>query len=173
MRSRHAFALGAALLFAPAAHAADAPLIAVLQPTSGNTARGLVIFEPKAGGVHVTGLVQNLEPNSKHGVHVHEYGDCSAGDASSAGAHYSPSASEHGGTTPPRHAGDLGNIEADAKGLAKIDLTVPDVTTNGSAAPLVGRGLVVHAKADDLKTQPSGDSGPRIACGVLGVKKAQ
>jgi Cu-Zn family superoxide dismutase len=166
-----------ALLGTTAAHAAEPaagqPLVAVLSPTDGNAVKGVVVFESAAGGVKVTGVVSGLEPNSKHGFHVHEFGDCSAPDATSAGAHYSPSKSEHGGTTPPRHAGDLGNIEADAKGVATVDVTVSDVSTTSGSAPLIGRGLIVHAKADDLKTQPTGDSGGRVACGVLGVKNAE
>jgi superoxide dismutase, Cu-Zn family len=169
MIARHVVALGLATLLSTAAHAAEPetgqPLVAVLTPTQGNDVKGVVVFEPAAGGVKVTGVVGGLEPGSKHGFHVHQFGDCSAPDASSAGDHYSPTKSEHGGITAPRHAGDLGNIEADAKGVAAVDVTVPNT------APFVGRGLIVHAKADDLKTQPTGDSGARVACGVLGFKK--
>jgi Cu-Zn family superoxide dismutase len=175
MIARHAVALGLATLLSAAAHAAEPaagqPLVALLTPTQGNDVKGVVVFESAAGGVKVTGVIGGLEPGSKHGFHVHQFGDCSAPDASSAGDHYSPTKSEHGGITPPRHAGDLGNIEADAKGIATVDVTVPNVSTTGGAAPLVGRGLIVHAKADDLKTQPTGDSGARVACGVLGFRK--
>ncbi len=175
MTQRHALALGLATLLSTTAHAAEPaaaePLVALLAPTEGNAVKGVVVFESAAGGVKVTGVVGGLEPGSKHGFHVHQFGDCSAPDASSAGDHYSPAKSEHGGITAPRHAGDLGNIEADAKGIAAVDVTVPNVSTTGGTAPLVGRGLIVHAKADDLKTQPTGDSGARIACGVLGFKK--
>lgn len=176
MTSRHLVALGlASLLATPAAHAAEPAagqaLIAVLTPTEGSSTKGVVVFESAAGGVKVTGVIGGLEPNSKHGFHVHEFGDCSAPDAASAGGHYTPSKSQHGGTEAPRHEGDLGNIEADAKGVATVDVTVPNVSTVGGSAPLVGRGLIVHAKADDLKTQPTGDSGARAACGVLGIKQ--
>jgi Cu-Zn family superoxide dismutase len=169
-------ALAAALLLAvsiarAAEPAAGQSLVAVLTPTQGNTVNGVVVFEPTASGVHVAGVVGGLEPGSKHGFHVHEFGDCSAPDATSAGDHYSPTPSQHGGLTAPRHAGDLGNIEADDKGMAKVDVTVPGVSTVGGAAPLVGRGLIVHGKVDDLTSQPSGNAGPRVACGVLGVKK--
>jgi Cu-Zn family superoxide dismutase len=162
------------LLLSSAARAAEPmspQLIAVLTPTHGNTVNGVVVFEPTADGVHVLGVVGGLEPGSKHGFHVHEFGDCSAPDGASAGDHYSPSPSQHGGLTAPRHAGDLGNIEADDKGTAKVDVTVPGVSTIGGPAPLIGRGLIVHGKVDDLTTQPSGNSGPRVACGVIGVKK--
>ncbi|HEV7732025.1 MAG TPA: superoxide dismutase family protein [Candidatus Binatia bacterium] len=170
-KRRSILALATLLLAVGTARAAD-QLVAVLAPTQGNTARGIIAFRPEGDGVRVTGIVTGLTPSGKHGFHVHQYGDCTAPDATSAGDHYSPAPTEHGDPTkPPHHAGDLGNIEADDKGSAVVNVLVKGVSTTGDTAPLVGRGLIVHGKADDLTSQPSGNAGPRVACGVLGVTK--
>ncbi len=171
-KRRSILALGALLLTVGSVQAADDQLVAVLAPTQGSTTRGIVVFRPEGDGVRVTGIVTGLTPNAKHGFHVHQYGDCTAPDATSAGDHYSPAPTEHGAPAkPPHHAGDLGNIEADAKGGATVNVLVKGISTTGATAPLVGRGLIVHAKPDDLTTQPTGNAGPRVACGVLGVTK--
>ena len=149
--------------------------VAVLQPTAGNTAvKGTINFEQVADGVHVTGEVSGLAPNSTHGFHIHEFGDASAADGTAAGGHYNPEGAAHQHAdlgTPNAHAGDMGNIKADASGTAKIDLTVKGISIAGMMDPIIGRGVVVHAGTDDLKTQPTGNSGARIAVGVIGVKK--
>ncbi|GAA5784802.1 superoxide dismutase family protein [Chitiniphilus shinanonensis] len=156
------FALLATALALPAL-AATPPSTTRLSPASGSQVRGNVQFSDTADGLRVTGEITGLSPGA-HGFHVHERGDCSAPDASSAGGHYNPDNHPHGDADPSRHhAGDLGNIEADADGRAKVDAIVPGLTT----ARLKGRGLVVHDQPDDLKTQPSGASGDRIACGVV------
>lgn len=140
---------------------------AELSPTKGNKASGTVTFEPTAGGLRVTAHVEGLPPGD-HGFHLHEKGDCSAPDASSAGDHWNPTHQQHGGPdSPQHHAGDLGNVTADASGMAHLDRVVQGLTLEGMDS-ILGKAVVVHGKADDLKTQPSGASGPRVACGVVG-----
>jgi Cu-Zn family superoxide dismutase len=132
-----------------------------------------VRFTPTSdGGVRITADLKGLPPNSTHGFHIHEYGDCSAPDASSAGGHYNPDHHKHAGPNAPQHhAGDLGNIKTDAKGNAHLEITVHDITIDGEKNPVLGRAVIVHEKADDLKSQPTGDAGARIGCGVIGLAK--
>jgi Cu-Zn family superoxide dismutase len=116
--------------------------------------------------------LKGLAPG-KHGFHIHEKGDLSAADFSSAGPHFNPTKHKHEGTTGEnRHAGDLGNVEADTSGNSKGDVTVEGLTIgSGAATDIVGRSIVVHEKADDMKTDPSGNSGARISAGVIEAKK--
>src|SRR5438552_6714636 len=152
---------------------ASSKAIAVLHPTAGNKVNGAVTFTPVADGVRIYAELAGLTPG-KHGFHVHEFGDCSAADASSAGAHFNPTSQPHAGPdTAARHEGDMGNIEADASGNAKLDYVDHQISLANDAKSVIGRSVVVHAKSDDLKTQPSGDSGARIACGVIGWAKSQ
>ena len=146
--------------------------IAVLHPTGGNKVTGTVTFTPVADGVQVHAEITGLTAG-KHGFHVHEFGDCSAADASSAGAHFNPTNQPHAGPdAAARHEGDMGNIEADASGNAKLDYVDHQISLGNDAKSAIGRAVVVHAKPDDLKTQPSGDAGGRIACGVIGWAKS-
>ena len=117
----------------------------------------------------VTGSINGLEPGSIHGFHVHEKGDCSAPDAGSAGGHFNPNSQPHGNPdAPPHHAGDTRNITADAQGVAQVDVQLSGVSlSSGGPEDILGKAVVVHAKPDDYKTQPSGASGDRIACGVI------
>jgi superoxide dismutase, Cu-Zn family len=151
--------------------AADAVLAAAtaqLQPTQGNGASGTLHLAASDEGIHVTGQVSGLEPNSTHGIHVHENGDCSAPDAKSAGEHFAPMQHPHGAPGSNAHVGDLGNIQADAQGVAQVDVRAPLASVGtGAATDVKGKAIIVHAKPDDLATQPSGDSGDRIACGVI------
>lgn len=145
---------------------------AQLAPTDGQHVKGTVAFKQEGTALHVIADIIGLEPGSKHGFHIHEFGDCSAPDASSAGDHFAPKAGPHGSpTAPPHHAGDLGNVEADASGNAHLDVRVTGPTVAGGASSILGRSVVLHEKTDDLKTQPSGNSGARIACGVVGAAK--
>jgi Cu-Zn family superoxide dismutase len=153
----------------------SAPLkaIAVLYPTAGNKVSGTVTFTEEADGVQVKGDITGLTPG-KHGFHVHEFGDCSAGDLSSAGGHFNPTNKPHAGPdAAERHVGDMGNVEADASGRAKLDYVDHDISLTNEERSVIGRSAVIHAKADDLKSQPAGDSGARIACGVIGIAKNQ
>lgn len=144
--------------------------IAVLHPTQGHAVEGTVWFEPVKEHVRITVDIDGLAPNSVHGFHIHEFGDCSASDASSAGGHYSPSLNRHGGPKEPfHHAGDLGNIKADKNGRVHTSMRVDFITVNGVNNPIVGRAVVLHAKADDFVSQPSGSAGARLACGVIGI----
>lgn len=142
---------------------------AVLAPKSGAKAQGTLDFAKTPAGLLVRGTVANLTPG-KHGIHFHEKGDCSAPDATSAGEHYNPTGHKHNGPTDlTRHAGDLGNIVAGKDGTAKVEITIATPKDGGFPGweDVVGKSVVVHEKADDLKTQPSGDSGGRVACGVV------
>ena len=146
--------------------------VAVLAPTQGQKAAGTVHLRREGAGVRVRGEVTGLAPDSKHGFHVHEFGDCSAPDGTSAGGHFAPEAHPHGAPDPAKHhAGDLGNVQADASGKASIDLLVPGLSLATGDRALVGRGVIVHADPDDLTSQPTGNAGARVACGVIGVAK--
>lgn len=137
-----------------------------LNSKSGSNVKGKVTFTQEKDGVRIVAKVTGLTPG-KHGFHIHEHGDCSAADASSAGAHYDPTHKKHGGAeNPERHVGDLGNIEADKDGVANYNRLDKIIELNGQYS-IIGKSVVVHAKEDDLKTQPTGDSGGRIACGVI------
>jgi Cu-Zn family superoxide dismutase len=124
-------------------------------------------------GVHFTGEVGGLGANSTHAIHVHEKGDCSAVDASSAGGHFNPTTQPHGRVGQgPHHGGDMDNIVADARGVARVDVQARGVTLGGGGlTDILGRAVIVHAVADDYTTQPSGNAGARVACGI--VKPAQ
>jgi len=117
-------------------------------------------------GAHVE--VQGAAPGL-HGVHIHEKGDCNDPKAASAGGHYNPAAGPHHGgpATAVRHGGDLGNLEVGADGKGALDVVVQDVSLDGVQNGVVGKAIVVHEKADDLQTDPAGNSGARIGCGVI------
>ncbi len=154
-------------------HATPAPVkkaIAVLQPTKGNSVRGTVTYEAVENGVRVLADISGLTPG-KHGFHIHEFGDCSSDDGSSAGGHFNPGGKSHGSpAADPRHAGDMGNIEADKNGHAKLDYVDHVMTLSGDHS-ILGHAVIVHEKEDDLKTQPTGNAGARVACGVIGIAK--
>jgi Cu-Zn family superoxide dismutase len=156
---------------APATFAAEpTKAIAVLKPTDGNKVWGWVTFTKDGDKVKVVGDIEGLTPG-KHGFHVHEFGDCSAKDGASAGPHFNPQNSPHAAhESSPRHVGDLGNLEAGADGKAHIDLTDSMMKLDG-ANSIIGRGVIVHAVADDLKSQPAGNAGARQACAAIGVAK--
>lgn len=138
----------------------------VLSPTKGNTAEGIVTFTEVEGGVKIVAEVHHLTPGA-HGFHIHEFGDCSAPDGSSAGGHFNPGHKKHGGPdAQERHAGDLGNLIADASGVAHYERIDTMIQLEGPDR-IVGRSLIVHAQPDDFETQPTGNAGGRIACGVI------
>jgi superoxide dismutase, Cu-Zn family len=152
--------------------AAPLKAIAVLHPTGGNKVSGTVIFTEEADGVRVQADITGLTPG-KHGFHVHEFGDCSAADLAAAGAHFNPTKQPHAGPdAEARHVGDMGNVEADASGTAKLDYIDHELSLTNDQRSIIGRSVIVHAKEDDLKSQPAGDSGARIACGVIGRAKS-
>ena len=139
---------------------------AALQPTKGSKAFGEATFEQVGDKVHVTVFAQGLVPGRQHGFHIHEAGDCSSGDGMSAKGHFNPHGKTHG-QPGSGHAGDLPMLQADKAGKAKLDLTVDGISIGQGAGNVVGRGLIIHADPDDFKTQPTGNSGARIACGVI------
>ncbi len=119
------------------------------------------------GRVYVSAEVSGLAANQEHGFHVHEKGDCSSGDGMSAGGHFNPDGKPHGPQAAAHHAGDMPNLKADANGVAKASFVLDDVTVAAGAKSIVGRGLIVHKDPDDYKTQPTGNSGARLACAVI------
>ncbi|MFC7299653.1 superoxide dismutase family protein [Herminiimonas aquatilis] len=146
---------------------------AIMKPTQGNTTSGIVSFTQQDDKVLVNARIQGLSPGL-HGFHIHEKGDCSAPDATSAGGHFNPSGTKHGSpTTAEHHGGDFGNLTADATGTATLAIAVPasQISLSASGAnSIIGKGLIVHADPDDYITQPTGNSGKRLACGVIGLK---
>jgi Cu-Zn family superoxide dismutase len=140
-----------------------------LAPTAGSTVAGKLTIIAVPEGVHIRGHVTGLAPGSTHGFHIHEHGDCSAPDASTAGGHFNPTGSEHGDPAGlVHHSGDIANQIADAQGAVDVDVTVHGVSIDTSTPDdILGRSLIVHRDADDYTSQPSGNSGPRLACGVI------
>jgi len=141
--------------------------VADLAPTQGSNAAGTVTFTQKGDKVVVVAKVSGLAPGM-HGFHIHEKGDCSSGDGMSAGGHFNPLGKPHAHpTTMDRHAGDMPMLAADAAGSASLTVELDVITVGSGAADVVGRGLIVHKDPDDFKTQPTGNSGARVACGVI------
>jgi Cu-Zn family superoxide dismutase len=144
--------------------------VAVLSPTDGNEARGVVTFTRTDAGVTIVADMVGLEPGP-HGFHIHEFGDCSAADGTSAGGHFNPEGTDHAGPDHSvRHVGDLGNITADEDGTAHHELTDAHIAFSGPHS-IIGRGVIIHAGEDDLTSQPTGAAGARVACGVVGVAR--
>lgn len=139
--------------------------MAQLESKSGSQVTGLVAFRQVGDDVLVTGMIKNLKPG-KHGFHIHDKGDCSSPDAASAGAHFNPTNKHHGGpTTTEHHGGDLGNIEVDNSGIAQLNWK-GKLSLSGKDS-IIGKSVVVHEGEDDLKTDPAGNSGARVACGEI------
>ncbi len=137
--------------------------IAVLSPTEGNDLQGTVTFIQTPEGVRVQANLTGLTAGTEHGFHVHQYGDCSASDGTSAGGHFNPHGADHAGPdAASRHVGDLGNSEA------TYDRVDTQLAFEGESS-IIGRAVIVHGGTDDLSSQPSGAAGPRIACGVIGI----
>ena len=139
---------------------------ATLAARSGSAVAGTVSFTEASDGLKIRATITGLKPGA-HGFHIHEAGDCSAPDASSAKGHFNPMAKTHAHyAEAAHHGGDLPNLMANAKGEANFDYTATDLTLSGSNG-VVGRSVVVHTDPDDYKSQPAGNSGARIACGVI------
>lgn len=160
------------LLAACASPDASAPPLALaeLQPTRGSTVNGEVRFLRKQDTLMLAGEVRGLAPNSEHGFHIHEKGDCSSGDGLSAGGHFNPDGHRHGASASSaemHHAGDLPSLHADAAGVARFSFPLPDVAVGQGPHDILGRAFIVHRDADDYASQPAGNSGPRLACGVI------
>jgi len=143
--------------------------VAVLFGTKGNEdVKGRVTFTPTSKGTHVYAEISGLSPG-EHGFHIHEFGVWSE-DGLAAGSHFNPTKAPHAGPeSPKRHIGDLGNVMAKGNGKAVYDTYDRYLSLHGNHS-IIGRGVVVHEKADDLKTQqPPGNAGGRLAVGVGGV----
>lgn len=140
-------------------------LSADLEARSGSKVTGHVTIEKAdANTLLVKYEIKGLGKKTVHGFHIHDKGDCSSPDAASAGGHWNPSGHQHGtAEATDRHAGDLGNITANKKGIAKGEVKVAAFLLSAGQ----GHAVIVHEKADDFKTQPTGNAGSRIACGVL------
>jgi Cu-Zn family superoxide dismutase len=141
--------------------------VATLTPTQGNQVRGLVMFHQKDGQLVLHARVSGLQPNGEFGFHVHETGSCASTDGNSAGGHFNPDAQPHGPPGGAHHAGDLPVLKSDANGMAEQTFTLSGPTLGAGPASVVGRAVIVHAQTDDYTTQPTGNSGARIACGVI------
>jgi len=141
---------------------------AQLQPTKGNKTFGEATFEQVGDKVRVVVYVQGLKPGQEHGMHIHEVGDCSSGDGMSTKGHFNPHGKPHGHHgSAERHAGDLPSLRAGKDGRAKVEADLDIITVTPGPASIISRGLIVHADPDDYKTQPTGNAGARIACGVI------
>jgi len=139
-----------------------------LESRSGSKTTGEVNFVSQGKDVLVTGKFSGLKPNSEHGFHVHEKGDCSAADATSAGGHFNPDGKPHGlPGSGAHHAGDMPNIKADGAGNANYSTKLHGFAVNTGPNGIIGKSVVVHRDPDDYKSQPAGNSGPRIACGLI------
>lgn len=138
-----------------------------LEARSGSSVSGTVAFSQVGDKLRIEAQVAGLTPGS-HGFHIHESGDCSATDASSAKGHFNPGGKPHGDHSgSERHAGDMPNLVADASGNASLKGELSLLTLGSDANSIVGRSVVIHADPDDYKSQPAGNSGKRIACGTI------
>lgn len=157
-----------ALALALAACAPKAPgAVAELRPTKGNIAAGHMTFVQQGRVVVVKGLFSGLTPGA-HGFHIHEKGDCSAPDATSAGGHFNPTGAKHGSPgAASHHLGDLPMLTAGADGSARFEASMDGIAIGEGIGNILGRSVVVHAQPDDFTTQPTGNSGARVACGVI------
>lgn len=143
---------------------------AVIYPTKGNITTGVVTFVQKNDGLHISAKISGLTPGN-HGFHVHEFGNCACDDAVCTGAHFNPTNQEHNAPDAHnRHVGDLGNILADAQGNAVYEYVDKQTKLNGPHS-ILGRAVIIHAQEDDFKTQPTGNAGARVGCGVIGIGK--
>lgn len=161
--------LASALLSACAGSVSPPTASASLEGRSGASVLGGVSFYEVPGGLRIEAQVAGLTPG-EHGFHVHELGDCTAPDASSAKGHFNPAGLAHGShDAAAHHAGDLPNLLANAQGEARYVAEVHGIGLSGPNG-IAGRSIVIHADADDYKSQPAGNSGKRIACGVIAMR---
>lgn len=152
----------------PVNAASPARAQAVVTATPGNTTFGILTLEESANGLRISGMIRGFSPSTRHGFHVLETGECKPEEARTAGVHFNPGKRQHGDPSKSNHhAGDLPNVDADAQGNAMIDITIKGVTLGTDATSLINRAIIFSQRSDDYTTQPSGGSGPRIACGVI------
>jgi superoxide dismutase, Cu-Zn family len=142
-----------------------------LESRSGSSTTGTATFKEDSDQVTLTLEVSGATPG-RHGAHIHEKGDCSAADASSAGGHWNPASKTHGTADANHHLGDLGNIDIGQDGRGALTLSKKEWKIgDGSTEDVVGKAVVIHASEDDLMTDPAGNSGSRVACGVIARKE--
>jgi Cu-Zn family superoxide dismutase len=164
------FSISMLVLASCASMATGPSAMATLSATSGSTANGTVQLTQRADGsvdvvVDLTGV-----PPGVHGFHIHEKGDC-GDNGNAAGGHFNPSGSAHGSpAADPHHAGDFGNVTADASGRVQAHFNTRSVTVEAGASSAIGHAIILHANPDDLTTQPTGNAGARIACGVVQMR---
>ena len=162
------FAAGEQAQTKPAATGKEKKAVATIESKSGSHVTGKAVFHEEGGKVMLKIKIEGAEPGT-HAVHLHETGDCTAADGASAGGHWNPTHENHGKwVASPFHRGDIGNIEVGADGKGEFTLTT-DLWTIGGApeTDVVGKGVIIHAKADDFTTQPTGNAGGRVGCGVV------
>lgn len=147
--------------------------IATIQAAEGQNVTGTVRFTRTGKGVQVEARLNNLS-QGKHGFHIHQYGNCSDSQGfTTAGGHYNPEKQQHGSpTADQRHVGDMGNVPAGPEGTAELTYTDQIIQLNGKNS-VIGRAVIIHAGEDDLESQPSGDAGSRVGCGVIGIVKTE
>lgn len=162
------FSLSVLLLTSCASSMSSGPsAMATLSPTSGSTAGGTVTLTQLGdGSVRVTVNLTGVPPGT-HGFHIHDKGDC-GDNGNAAGGHFNPASTNHGApSADPHHAGDFGNVTADEAGNVKTQFTTRSVTVEAGPSSAVGHAVILHANPDDLVTQPTGNAGGRIACGIV------
>jgi len=163
-----AAALSAACSQMGTMHSMGSKAVADMAPTQGNTTAGSVMFHQHGGQVMVMVRLSGLKPNAEHGFHIHEKGDCASGDGMGTGGHFNPTGKPHGPQSGDHHAGDMPALKADANGKVHTRFAMAGISLGaGAGADVLGRGLIVHVGPDDYTTQPTGNSGARIACGVI------
>lgn len=142
---------------------------AVLKPSSGSQVHGTLKFTQLGDIVRISGEIRGHTKGPK-GFHIHEKGDCSDPKAMSTGGHFNPHKNKHGGPYDPvKHAGDIGNLVFNDQGVAQVNITVGDISVSRDRPDgIIGRAVIVHMDPDDLKTDPTGNAGGRVACGVIG-----
>jgi superoxide dismutase, Cu-Zn family len=144
---------------------------AKMAPASASLVSGRLAITALDGGVRIHGELGGLAKGGTHAIHVHERGDCSAADGSAAGAHFNPAGTAHGRAgVDPHHLGDMDNLHANGQGVAHVDIRLQGVTLgSGAANDILGRAIIVHANPDDYASQPAGNAGARVACGVIEI----
>jgi Cu-Zn family superoxide dismutase len=142
--------------------------VATLTPTQGNNARGLIVYHQMGdGSLMMHAQISGLKPGAEHGFQGHATGVCASTDGASAGGHFNPDGKPHGPQGAAHHAGDMPALKADANGAVDLKAKLVGPTVTAGPASLVGRAVIMHANPDDYTTQPTGNSGARIACGVI------
>lgn len=143
---------------------------AKLAPTQGNGANGIVTFTQQGNKIVVDAEIAELTPGL-HGFHIHEKGDCSAPDGTSAAGHFNPTGQPHGDPNGvAHHTGDLPMLYAGADGRSKLHVELDSLSLQPGPQGIVGKAVIIHEKFDDFRTQPTGNSGARVACGVIEAK---